>query len=247
MQVCRNILVTTIRYQTFKHVGFKEIVSSIFSFEGNLFCREIGLSFNVHRGFEIDATFDFGALAGEFQRVRAKILITSSHSRNTHEITHPSSTAKFSTARADTAYSTGFLAGTNLFHFDTHSELLGKDFNQLAEIHPIVGDIIEDSLTTITLKFDVTDFHIEFHIVSNLASANHGVVFTGFSFVVFLHINRFYFTVNSAYFITLHIDMIFLYLAEHESPHKCNDSDIVTGICFYSHHIAFFDRDMVTI
>ena len=201
----------------------------------------------IHRCLEIHATFNLCALSSQLQRIGTQVLITSCRCRYAHEVTHPCRTTQFSTTRSNTANTTSFLTRTNLFHLNTHAEFFSEHLNQLTKIDTVICDIIEYRFATISLILNISNFHIEHHIFRYLTRTNHRCLFFGFCLFIFLNINWFHFTIHFSHFVTFHIDTILLYLAQHQATHQRNHANIMTRICFNSHHLTFLYRNMLTI
>ena len=103
-----------------------------------------------------------------------------------------------------------------MFHFNADTESFGKYLNQLAEVHTLVSNVVENSLVAVALIFHITDFHIQIQVQRNLAGTDHGRMFLCFRFVELLHIHRFRFPVDSLYF-RIGLEVGFLHLQRDES------------------------------
>ena len=44
------------------------------------------------------------------------------------------------------------------------SEFFGENFNKLSEIHPLFCNIIENCFCFLSLKFDISDFHVQLEV-----------------------------------------------------------------------------------
>ncbi len=60
----------------------------------------------------------------------------------------------------------------------------------MAEIHPLIGDIIEYRLVAVALILHIADFHVELQARSYLARTYHRVVLAGFRLFIPLKIRR---------------------------------------------------------
>ena len=63
-------------------------------------------------------------------------------------------------------------------------------FDQLAEVHTTVGDIIEDGLIAVTLVFHVADLHVQSETFGNLPALDHRTMLTGLRLMELIHIHR---------------------------------------------------------
>ncbi len=123
-------------------------------------------------------------MPGKFLRVERYILVTCRACGNTYETGHPCGAAQRTPAWADAPYASGFLAGTDLLHLDTHLECFGQHLYELAEIDTLVGNIVEYGLVAVTLILHVADFHVELKARRDFTGTDHGVVFQRFGFFV---------------------------------------------------------------
>ena len=153
-----------------------------------------GLHVSVH--LIVHATFQFGALPGQFLRVQRNVLIAGSSGGDGNEVLHPRGTTQFPPARADTADASCFLPCTDLFHLDAYAESFGQYLDELPEVHASVRDIVENGFVPVALVFHIADFHLQSQFLGNLARTYHGVVLTAFGLFVLFHVHRFGFAVH---------------------------------------------------
>ncbi|OPZ53508.1 MAG: hypothetical protein BWY89_01723 [Bacteroidetes bacterium ADurb.BinA012] len=69
-------------------------------------------------------------------------------------------------------------------------KLLCKDLDQLPEINPLIGKVVEDGLCLVTLVLNITDLHIQTKIFCNLPRAKHGGNLKTLCLLPFLKVNR---------------------------------------------------------
>ena len=62
--------------------------------------------------------------------------------------------------------------------------------DQLAEVHTLIGDIVEDSLVAVALIFHVANLHLQSQSLGNLSALYHRGVLTRLGLTVFIHIYR---------------------------------------------------------
>lgn len=189
-EVYSHILVGRISNQAVEDVALEVEIRSIGSLEPYITRRHTARGFDVGIDLEVETTFQFGALSGELLRVERNILIASGAGGYRHKIGHPLRAAQWPSARADTAYATGLLAGTDLLHLDTHLEGFGQNLDKLAEVYTFVGDIVENSLIAVALVLYVANLHIEAEAFGYLAGAYHGIVLSGLCLLEFLDVGR---------------------------------------------------------
>ena len=113
----------------------------------------------------------------------------------------------------------------------------------MAEIHPLIGDIIEYRLVAVALILHIADFHVELQARSYLARTYHRVVLAGFRLFIPLKIRRFGFAEHP---LTLRIRFYvgFAHLQTHERTGQRNHTDIMPGGSLNSHHVAYLKRDI---
>ncbi len=122
------------------------------------------MCFHVTVHFVVEAAFQFGALAGKLLRIQGYVLETRRAGRYRYEGGHPGGAAEFASARTDATDASCFLAGAYLFHLDAYVEGVGKNLDELAEVHTLVGDVIEDGLVAVALIFHVAHLHVEVEV-----------------------------------------------------------------------------------
>ena len=126
-------------------------------------------------------------------------------------------------------------------------ELLSKDLDKLAEIDTTIGNIVEYRLNLIALILNIANLHIQAHIGSDLARANHCFVFEGDGLLPLLDIVRASLAVNLLKLAILRIEAKTLHLACHHIARKRDDTYIVTGRSLYCHNIAHLQLQVVDI
>jgi len=75
--------------------------------------------------------------------------------------TDPGGATEFPATRPNTTQPAGFLAHTDLPHFNPDFEFIGQYFYQFPEIDPVFGGVEEDGFCIITLVFHIVHFHFE--------------------------------------------------------------------------------------
>ena len=121
------------------------------------------------------------------------------------------------------------LSRTDLFHLNAHMEGIGKNLDELAEVHTFVSDVIEDSLVAVSLIFYITYFHLQSEIFGYLAALDHGAVFTALSLLAFVKIHLFGDTVDTLDII-LRLEVCLLNLEFYQSSGQRNHTDVVTRV-----------------
>ena len=119
-------------------------------------------------------------------------------------------------------------------------------FDQLAEIHTLVSNIIEDGFVAVALILHITDFHVQPQVLCYLTALNHGTVLTSLGLVVFIHVNGFGNTVDALNVIS-RFQVGLFHLQAHQTAGQRHHADIVTGIGLNSHNVAFLQVQVVHI
>ena len=137
----------------------------------------------------VETALQFGAHTSQLLRVERDILVACGIGAYTYEVLHPGSAAELSAARTGTADTASLLTCTNLLHLDTYMEGICKHLDELAEIHTLICDIVEDSLVAIALILHVTDFHLQTQVFGYLTALDHGVVFAALGFLCLVEVH----------------------------------------------------------
>ena len=91
-------------------------------------------------------------------------------------------------ARAYAPDSSGLLACAYLLHLHPDLERVGKYAYQLAEIHALVGDVIENGLGPVALILHVANLHVEAKLLGYLARTDHRVMLTSHGLLILLEV-----------------------------------------------------------
>ena len=137
----------------------------------------------------VEAALQFGAHTSQLLRVERDILVACSIGAHTYEVLHPGSAAELSAARTGTADTASLLTCSNLLHLDTDMEGIGKHLDELAEVHTLISDIVEDSLVAIALILHVADFHLQAQVLGYLTALDHGVVFAALGLLCLVEVH----------------------------------------------------------
>ena len=96
--------------------------------------------------------------------------------RNAVKVFYPSRATEFASAGTNPPDASSFLARSNLAHFNTDVEGVGKNLDELTEVYALVCDIVENRFVAVALIFHVANLHVKIKILGNLARLNHRVV-----------------------------------------------------------------------
>ena len=145
--------------------------------------------------------------------------------------------AEFAAANADAAYKPSFLTGAYLLHLDADTELLREHLDKLAEVHAAVGNVVEDGLGAVALKFHVTNFHFQPHFRGDTAGLDHGVLLAGDGFHPLLHVGLLGLAVDLAKFVSS-LDAFASHLAGHKRAFESDDAKVAAGGGLHYDHVA---------
>ena len=194
----------------------------------------------------VQAALQLRTLASQFLRVEGNVLKTGGAGRYTYKVCHPCGAAQLTAARTDSADASSFLTCTNLLHLYPHSEALGKHFDQLAEIHAFVGDVVEDGFVAVALIFHIANLHLKSQVLGYLAGFYHGLMLVGFRLTVFVHVHVAGFAVDA---LELHIgfQIGFFHLEWNQAASHRHCSDVMSRVGFHSHDVAFHQVQVVAV
>ena len=200
----------------------------------------LGIHVGIH--LEVEAAFQFAALPGKFLRIEGNVLVAGGGGGHRHEIGDEGRAAQFPAARADAADSAGFLARTDLFHFDADVERFRQHLNQGAEIHPVVGDIIEDGFGLVALVFHVADFHVQVKVGGNLPGAYHRLVFQGDGLFPLFNVVGLRLAVDFLQTALLGVRPFQAHLLFDQFACQRHHADVMPQGCFHRHDVPLLQR-----
>ena len=116
-------------------------------------------------------------------------------------------------------------------------KFLGKHFDEFAEVHTGIGNVVEDGFVAIALIFHVANFHIELQVFGNLSGANHRVLLAGLGFLVFLEVNGAGLAIDAPNF-GARLEVGLLHLQGHQLAREGDDTNVVARRCFDGYHVA---------
>ena len=141
----------------------------------------------------------------------------------------------------------GLLARADLLHLDADTELLGENFDQFAEIHALVGDVVKNSLDFVALVFDVADLHVESQFGRNLPRADHRRVLERDGLLPLLDVARLRLAVDLFELAVERVEADALHLACDQVARERDDADVVARGGLHRHDVARFERQVVYV
>ena len=200
-----------------------------------------GLDIGIH--LKVNAALELGTLTSQVLRVQGDVLEAGGTRGHRHKSRHPRSTAERSSTRADAANASSLLARTDLLHLDTNPEDVGQHLDQLAKVHALVGDIIENRLVAVALVLDVANLHLQSQIDSDFAGTDHGVFFASLSLLITFHIGRLGFAEYTQYLGIL-AQVHTLHLVLNQTSCETYPANVMSRIGFDSHPITLLEGDV---
>ena len=182
--LCRNgleigckALVGGVGDDTCKDVLLEEVVIAVSCLQHSLAWWHLLASIHIVVHLIIEATIELGAHSSQLLRIERDVLEACCCGGDAGEILHPCGAAEFASARSGAADASSFLSGTYLFHLDAHMESGCKVFDELAEIHAFVRNIVEYCLVAIALLLHVAYLHLQSESLGYLSALYHCGVF----------------------------------------------------------------------
>ena len=122
----------------------------------------------------------------------------------------------------------------------------GQVLNELAEIHTLVGYVVENSLVAVTLVLHVANLHLQTQSLGYFAALYHGGVLTCLRFAEFVHVYLTGNAVNALNVVgTLQVSLLQLQL--HQSASERHHADVVTWVGLYGHDVTLLQRQVVHV
>ena len=208
--------------------------------------RQLAVGFYVFVDLIVQAALQLGAHAGQLLRVERDVLNACGIGRNAGEVFHPRGAAQLAAAGPRAANAPRLLACADLLHLDAHVERVGQHLDELAKVHPLVGNIVEDGLVAVALILHIAYFHLQSQVFGDLPALYHRAVFTAFGLFVFLHIHGLGHAVDAANFVG-RLQVGFLDLQPYQPPREGHHADVVSRIRLHGHHVALFQVEVVHI
>ena len=122
----------------------------------------------------------------------------------------------------------------------------GQILDELAEVHTLVGDVVEDGLVAVSLILHVADFHLQSEVLGNLSALYHRAVLAPFGLLVFLHIRILGDSVDALDVVGT-FQVCLFHLQFHQSPSECHHADVVSRTGFHGHPVAFFQVEFIVV
>ena len=145
--------------------------------QGALHLRNVFEGVEVGVELVVEAALEAAALAGQLLGIEAEVLVAGSRGAHGFEVLQPRRAAQLAPAHADAADAAGLLAQGNLTHLDAHAELVGEAANELAEVDPVFGRVVEQGAGAVGLVLHVAELHAQAQLAHHSAGPEHG---TGF-------------------------------------------------------------------
>ena len=131
---------------------------------------------DVHVQLVVQAALQLAALAGQLHRVQGQLLVAGGAGGHAAEVGEPGAAAQFAAAVADAPDPAGLLPGADLLHLHLDVEVVGEAAHEVAEVHALLGGVVEDGLGAVALVLHVAQLHVQAHVPHDAAGTEQGVV-----------------------------------------------------------------------
>ena len=172
-----------------QNVLLEEEVVAVQSLQHHVASGQLASGLHVGIGLVVHTALQLGTHSGELRWVEREVLKACGIGAYRREVLHPSGAAQFSSARSGASNAPGFLARTNLLHLYPYVEGCCQVLDELAKVHSLVGDIVEDGLVAVALILHVAYLHLQSQPLGYLPALNHRVVFARLGLMIFLHVH----------------------------------------------------------
>ena len=209
--------------------------------------RELLAGVDIGVVFVHHAALELRALPGQLLGVERNVLHARGSGRDARKARHPRRAAQFAAAGAQSADASGLLAGADLLHLDADVEPFGEDLDQFAEVHALVGDVVEDGLDLVALILHVADFHVQAHVGGDLPRGDHRLVLQRDGLLPLFDIVGFGLAVDLLVFAVVGVESRAAHLARHQVARERHDADVVARRRFDGHDVAPFEVEVVDV
>ena len=125
-------------------------------------------------------------------------------------------------------------------------EGVGEDLDELAEIHTLIGDVIENRLVAVALVFHVANLHLQSEVFGNLPALDHRVMLAGLSLLAFLDVDGLGDAIHTLDLVH-RLEVRLLHLEFHQSAGERHHTDVMSGVRLHGNHIALLQVEVVHI
>ena len=125
-------------------------------------------------------------------------------------------------------------------------ESLGQHLDELPEVDTLVGDVVEDGFVAVALILHIAYFHLQSEVFGYLPALYHGVVLATFGLVVFVHVHRFGYAVDTLDVVG-RLQVGLLHLQCDESAGERYHPDVMSRTGFHGYCVAFLQVEIVHV
>ena len=246
-KIDRSIGNGRIRNLPTEYIRLEIVVRTFFRLQDDLGTRHLLTSFHIGIHLIIEAAFELGAETRELLRIESQVLIAGCTRIHRHEIHLPGRAAQLTATRTDTAYTAGLLPCTDLLHLHADMEGLCQYSDQLAKVHALIGDIVENGLIAIALILHISDLHVQIQLGRNLTGLNHRIVLSRLCFAVLIQIALFGYAVYFERLAVVRIVSMLTHLEFYQLAGQRHCPDVVTRIGLYGYYIPFVQLYLLAV
>ncbi len=121
-----------------------------------------------------------------------------------------------------------------------------KHFDELAEVHTLIGDVIEYSLVAIALILHITDFHLQTEVFGNLSALYHRVMLAALGLLALVEVHLLGQSVD-ALDVVRRLEAGFLDLQFHKSSCQGNHANVVSWISLHGNNVTLLEVEVIHI
>ena len=122
----------------------------------------------------------------------------------------------------------------------------GEVFDELAEVYPLVGDIVEDGLVAVALILHIAYLHLQTQVLGYLPTLYHRAVLAALSLLPPVDVVLPCYAVDASD-VVARLEVGFLQLQLDEPSCERHHTDVVSGIGFHSHDVALLELQVVDV
>ncbi len=132
-----------------------------------------------------------------------------------------------------------------MLHLDAHAELFGQHFDKHAEVHALVGGVVEDGFGVVALELHVVHLHVQSKVGHDAAGAQQGGAFLLEGVGPAVDVGFLGAAEELADALAFGVDAVFAHLQAAEFAGEADDAHVVAGLAFDGHNVALGDLQAV--
>ena len=199
--------------------------------------REFLHRFHVLVELEIQTALQFSALTGQLAWVQGQLLVAGRARAHRPKVLEPRGATQFSSTHPDAADACCLLAGSDLAHVDADVEGACQLTNQVAEIHALLGRVVERGARIVALVLHIGELHADAQTLDDLTGFAEGVLFALTRRVPQGDVVVVRFACDALQLVVV-LDLAELQLALDQFSCQAHHAHIVAGLEVDDHHVS---------